>query len=93
MEQSTAYFEDVAKITVNIASVITQEKKGNVEYYQANTYNKNEVSKSIEEKSSEKIEQTSSETIEQTACKKFNKPRAIKRKSQKTELNIFIKLR
>ena len=58
-EQSTAHFEEVVKITFNSASVITQEKQnGSQEHHQANTYNENEVNKSIEEKASEKIEQT-----------------------------------
>ena len=47
-EQSTAYFDDIENITLDSANVILQEKKnGSEEYFQANTYDKNEVNNSI----------------------------------------------
>ena len=53
LEQSTAYFEDVAKITVNSTSAIKQENQnGSKEDGQANTYDKNDVNISIKENTS-----------------------------------------
>ena len=57
----TADFEDAVSVTVNSVSVIHKGKQsGNVEDLQENTYDKNEVDNSIEEKVSETIVQTGS---------------------------------
>ena len=60
-EHSTLHFEKAAKITIDIASIIPQEKQnGGEEDRQANSYIKNEADKSIEENASKTIEQNAS---------------------------------
>ena len=59
-EHSTECFEDIAKISINSDSVITQEKKKNEENFQENPYNENEVNDIIEYNASETIEPTPS---------------------------------
>ena len=55
LEHRTAHFEDVANITIDSASIITQEKQnGDDEYCQVNTYDENEANKSIEGNTSKK---------------------------------------
>ena len=63
-EERTAHFKNVASITINSDSVIPQEKwNGSEEDFQANTYNENEVNKSIEQNVIKTIEQNVSKTI------------------------------
>ena len=80
--QSTAHFENVANITDDGDSVITQEKEWQCENHQANTYNKNEANKSIEKiarKTIEKCEQNNAKTrakqLNKTRANKLNKTR------------------
>ena len=52
-------------ITINIASVIPQEKQnGSEKYFQVNPYDKNEANKTIEKNTSKKIGQNASKTID-----------------------------
>ena len=65
-QKDTQYTQNrnVANITLNSDSVITQEKNGIEKYPQANPYEKDETKKSIEQTASRTIEQNESETIE-----------------------------
>ena len=54
-EHNTVCFKGVVNININISSVITQDKQiGGEEDLQANTYNENEVNRSIKENAREK---------------------------------------
>ena len=64
-EQSTAYFEKIVRITIDVYSIIPQEKQnGSEEDCQANIYVKDEANKIIEENASETIKQISRKTID-----------------------------